>query len=276
MAISEPSDVVATRDAARNLGIIRALRSLELLAAEPKGMRITDVAGELRVNKAIAFRTLSVLVECGYVRQDAETQRYAATFKLAALGLRKLDGARLGEWAQEPLDRLAERTRELVRMAVVEDGTLRWIAKAQGSNSRLIVDPAAGADVVIHATATGKAWLSTLDDVEAIDVLRRRGLEAQTHRTTTDIGALFDDLALTRERGWAMTLEEMDPGINAIASPIVLPGSSGPGVGTVSLAGPAARLSAEVLERFADPLMETACEVAGQWGIYVHEHGGGA
>jgi IclR family transcriptional regulator, acetate operon repressor len=269
MALARPGDTTASHpDAIRNLGISRALRLLELLAAEDRGFRITDLAEALQVNKAIAFRTLAALIEVGYVRQDPESQRYQATFKLAALGLRKLEASRIEEWAQEPLDRLAQTTRELVRLAVVDGESLRWIAKAQGSNSRLIVDPAAGADVILHATATGKAWLSTLDEESVRAILSERGLDPQTEHTRTDPERLLAELAEVRDRGYAMVTEEMDPGINAIATPIVVPIDGRSAVGTVSVAGPAVRVTPEVLEHFAEPLMATARELAGHWAIY--------
>jgi DNA-binding IclR family transcriptional regulator len=261
----------SSRDPINNRGISRALEALELLAGEQKGLRVTDVAEALGVNKAIAFRTLAALMEAGFVRQSTETQRYLATFKIASLGLRKLEGSRLEEWAQEPLDRLAGQTRELIRLAVVEGDSLRWIAKAQGSFSRLIVDPAAGADVVLHATATGKAWLSTLHETRVRSILARRGLPPQTVRTETDMATLLAELADARRNGYATVVEEMDPGINAIAAPILTAADGRSAVGTVSLAGPAVRLSPDVLHSFAGLLVQTARELASHWPVYEHQ-----
>lgn len=254
----------------RNFAIGRALRVLELLAPAAKGIRLTDIAAQLGVNKAIAFRTLGALLQAGYVVKDAETERYLATMKLASLGLRRLDVANLDEWAQGLLDVLADTTHELVRLAVAEGETLRWIAKAQGSNSRLIVDPVSGADVILHATASGKAWLSTLDDDAVVSIVKRRGLQPVTARTGTDLGALLDELRTVRLKGYATVLEEMDEGINAIAAPITS-GSNGSRkcVGTVSVAGPASRMTTEVLESFVRPLVDTAAALSDQWMVYM-------
>src|SRR5215831_14067591 len=134
----------------------RALRLLELLTQAPDGARLTDLAQSLGVNRAIPHRALSELIEMGYVRQDPDTERYLATFKLGALGLQQLEVAGLGRWTNEALRDLADKTKELVRMAVMTDGGLRWVAKAQGSNSMLILDPANGAEPMLHATATAR------------------------------------------------------------------------------------------------------------------------
>src|SRR5262249_41153993 len=161
----------------------------------------------------------TALVAAGYVYQDPATETYVASFRLGALGLRQVENAGIDQWAQGPLDRLASRTTELVRLAVASGHRLQWIAKSQGSNSRLILDPVTGSDVVAHATASGKAWLSTLPPNELAAVLGPGRLSQQTPRTTTSVAALGKILEEVRRRGYATTLEEMDPGINAIAAP---------------------------------------------------------
>lgn len=255
----------------RNFAIGRALQVLELLAPAGKGVRLTDIAADLKVNKGIAFRTLNALIRAGYAVKDPETERYLATFKLASLGLRRLDVARLDEWAQGLLDDLATLTQELVRLAVADGGSLRWIAKAQGSNSRLIVDPVSGADVILHATATGKALLSVLGDDEVVDLLSGRGLPAVTPYTRTDLPALLEELRTVRQLGYATVLEEMDEGINAVAAPITTGGPEGTRpVGTVSVAGPASRVTHSELQSFAAPLIQTAGLLGERWDVYIH------
>lgn len=248
----------------------RALRVLELLAPARDGLRITDIAKSLDLNKAIVFRLLNELVKNGYVAQDRNSQRYVATFSLAAIGLQKLEAGNLNEWAQEPLDRLAAITKELVRLAVAEGTSLHWIAKAQGANSGLMVDAAAGKEVQLHATATGKAWLSSLEEDQVRLIVSRVGLTAQTANTITDVDRLLEVLGTARQRGFATTVEEMDLGITAVAAPIIREGRQEPAVGTVSVAGPAARLTPEMLEHFAPYVISIASELAARWSIYEH------
>ena len=59
----------------------RTMRMLELLAGEPRGLRITDLANELGLNRAIPHRVLADLIKLGYVAQDPRTERYRVTFK---------------------------------------------------------------------------------------------------------------------------------------------------------------------------------------------------
>jgi IclR family acetate operon transcriptional repressor len=249
--------------------IDRVMRILDIIASEPEGVRVTDLATTLGLNRAIPHRLLAELIELGYVVQNPATERYRATFRLGSLGLRQLETAGIFRWAQDELHALAATSRELVRLAVASGAVLRFVAKAQGAGSALILDSASGSDVVLHATASGKAWLSTLSDDEARSILVSRGLAAKTPRTSTDLDRVMVELAKARQTGYAHTIEEMEPGVNAIASPVVPRGSlDGRGVGTVSIAGPAARLTPEVLYSFAPALRQTAGTLGDQWHVY--------
>lgn len=249
--------------------IDRAMRILDIIAGEPEGVRVTDMATTLQLNRAIPHRLLAELIELGYVVQNPTTERYRATFKLGSLGLRQLETAGIPRWSRDELDALAATSRELVRLAVVSGTVLRWVAKAQGANSALIIDSGSGTDVAIHATASGKAWLSTLPPDGAEALLVARGLDPKTPHTGTDLRRVMADIAHARALGYAVIHEEMEVGISAIAAPIVPPESpDGGGVATVSIAGPSARLTPPVLLEFAPALLATACKLAEQWHVY--------
>jgi IclR family acetate operon transcriptional repressor len=245
--------------------IRRGLRILELLAAEPDGLGVSEIARSLALNRAIPFRLLAEFMEMGYVRQDPVTDRYVATFKLGALGLQQLERAGIDRWAQACLRDLAEETQELVRLAVVEDGGLRWVAKAQGSSALLIINEAS----IPHATASGKAWLSTLPVGEAKSILNGHDLERPTSHTMTEIPTLLADLDEARTQGYAVVEEEMEVGINAIAVPVI-PVRMVRAVATVSVAGPSVRLTRDRLIEFAPRLLSAAADLAGTWSTYAY------
>jgi DNA-binding IclR family transcriptional regulator len=246
----------------------RAMEILELLAGEPRGRTLPAIAGHLDATESGTKRLLETLTRIGYVSTDIATDTYSTTLKLGALGLRRIESIGIGQWAQPTLDRLADKTHELVRLAMLSDHRLHWIAKAQGSNSRLTLDPTSGTDAVPHATASGKAWLFTLDPDDVAALLGRTGLPAQTEHTITDLARLQQDLAASRERGYALGQEENDLGVNAIAAPIRGAGATGPAVGTVSVAGPAVRLDSADLIRLVPDLLAAAGELGASWSSY--------
>ncbi|UUZ62601.1 IclR family transcriptional regulator [Polaromonas sp. P1-6] len=181
----------------------RTLDILTLLADHPNGLPVSDISRRLALPKSAVHRLLSILVQRGLVVQDEYSQRYRMTVKLAAIGFRFLAASGITEICQPSLDRLAARTGELVRLALVENAALIWIARAQGSLSGLRYDPDMGQAVVLHATATGKAWLATLDEAQAVALVKARGFVVPTRfgrPVVRDEASLRAELALTRAR----------------------------------------------------------------------------
>ncbi|MDV6212656.1 IclR family transcriptional regulator [Rhodococcus erythropolis] len=247
-----------------------ALKVLELLSSDSNGSGVTQVSTELAVNKAIAHRLLGALVGAGYVAQDRRTSNYVATHKLGALGLRQLSSSGIDTWAQRTLDALAANCEELVRLAVANADSLQWIAKAQGSNSSLRLDPVMGQNAVPYATASGKAWLSTLDDASVTSIVYRQSPGQHASRTPFDPDKLRADLDDTRRRGYATTFEEMDLGINAVAVPIFGAGTTAAATGTLSIAGPSVRMTRSKLIELTGSLSTAADEIAATWPAFTY------
>ncbi|NQX18292.1 IclR family transcriptional regulator [Rathayibacter sp. VKM Ac-2857] len=250
--------------------VAHGMRVLEMLAPEPEGLRVTQVAEALGLNKAIAHRLLGALVTAGYAAQDPRTSTYYATHRLGALGLRQLSSSGVSTWAQRTLDALAAESEELVRLAVVSEDSLQWIAKAQGSNSSLRLDPVMGKDAVPYATASGKAWLSTLPEEHVREILDQHGLVPLTSRTVLEPEKVLDELHEVRHRGYATTLEEMDLGIHAVAAPVLGAGSHAPATGTISIAGPSVRMTRARMAELSRPLLLAAAEITASWPTYAY------
>lgn len=248
----------------------RCLAIIEMLAAAPDGIALSTIASDLDIPKSAVHRFLQVLDGRGYVRQD-ETYRYRLTMRLVQMGFKFLAGRGAWEVAQPILDRLAEHSGELVRMTVADGDTLAWLGAAQGAKSGLIIDPVMGSRVVLHATATGKIWLSSLPIDTAVNLVLRRGFGTPKEHGPNVIQsteALIQELKLTSERGYGLAIEEADPGVAAVAVGITSPNSDQEGfVGTLSVAGPIYRVTRERLEGFVPQLKEAAREIAEMWMI---------
>ena len=72
--------------------------------------------------------------------------------------------------------------------------------------------------------------------------------------------AYFDNMKLTRERGFAISEEEYEVGINAVAAPIYT-GSKEP-VGSISIAGPSYRFTLELMLDIGAKVVAVAQEIA--------------
>ena len=247
----------------------RCLAVIERLAGEPAGLELGAIADDLGMPKSATHRLLSTLIERGWVVQDAETQSYRLSLRFALIAFRDLDSRLVTDVVQPILDRLARATREYVRLAVVEGETLTWVGRAQGAVTGLRYDPDMGMEVVLHATATGKAWLSTLPEEEALRIVCAGGLKPgpttgpNAARTVEEVRRALAD---TRRDGYGLAFEEAEPGIVSLAVVFRRDASpDAPAAGTLSVAGPVGRMGRERHPAIVAALWEAAREMETVW-----------
>lgn len=243
--------------------VVRALRILETLAAAPEGLPLAAVAGELELPRSAAHRLLGELARCGYVRQLRAQGDYALTTKLPALGLSFLGAAGIVDIAQPIIDRLAETSGELVRLALVDGDRLTFVAKAQGARSGLRYDPDMGIDVRLSCSAGGHAWLMTLSEERATELVARQGFGSPREfgpKAPTTFKALTKVLDEDRRRGFSTIVEMYAPGMTAMAAPVLRRGQET--VGVITIAGPLQRLTLERMLQLGPALTAAASELA--------------
>jgi len=242
----------------------RVLGVFELLAPEPGGLGLQLLAEKMQMPLASMHRMLGELAQHGYVLQVPETQKYRLTMKLFSLASQGLTATGIVDVAQPVLDRLALASKELVRLALVDGMHLTWIAKAQGAGPGLRYDPDMGQEAALFCTSAGQAWLARLEESEVLRIVSAQGF-GQADRygpnAPRNFAALAQRLQETRERGYATVIDSGAVGTSAMAATV----TSAPGervVGTVSIAGPSARLSASRMAELAPELLRAADELS--------------
>ena len=241
----------------------RVVRILETLAAEPEGMPLAAVADELALPRSAAHRLLNELVRCGYVRQLRAQGDYALTTKLPAIGLAFLGSAGIVDIAQPIIDRLADASGELVRLAIVDGDRLTFVAKAQGARAGLRYDPDMGIDVRLSCSAGGHAWLMTLSEERATELVALQGFGSPKEfgpQAPTTFKALMKLLDEDRRRGFSTIVEMYSPGMTAMAAPVLRRGQEA--VGVITIAGPLQRLTPERMLQLGPALTAAASELA--------------
>ena len=249
----------------------RCLEVVELLAVDPQWRRLSDIAAALELQKGPAHRLLAEMSALGWVEQDAETERYRLTLKLALLGQQYLRGTGLPGLVQPVLDETAKRCRELVRLTVVQGDALEWFASAQGAPPGLVYQPTLAGRPALHVTANGKAWLATMNDEAATRLALRSGLGQPApagssfgpHAIQT-LAQLLRELAATRKRGYGCAVEEAEPGVKAVAV-AVRAHEDQRVVGTMSIAGPLLRMGPERDAEYHALLQQAAGTIGMVW-----------
>ncbi len=108
-----------------------------------------------------------------------------------------------------------------------------------------------GLAVPLHCSALGKVLLAF-----GAARMPSEPFEARTGRTITSRAALEADLMTVRERGYAVTDEELEPGLVAVAAPVFAGGVSA--IAAMSVSAPAARLTANLIPPTAGKCVQVA------------------
>lgn len=229
---------------------------------EPEGVGLSALADELQIPRSACHRLLDELVRHGYVRQPRSQGPYLLTAKVASLGLSFLGSAGIVDIAEPLLERLAQDSGELVRLSIVDDERLIWVAKAQGTREGgFRYDPDMGMDARLSCTSSGHAWLMTLSDERALALVSRQGFGAPEDygpKAPTTVKALLGFLHAARTRGYAMIDELFAPGMSAVAVPVLRREQA---IGVISIAGPRTRLTAARMHALATALQAAAAEL---------------
>lgn len=249
----------------------RCLGIIELLAEGAMAMPLGEIAERLVLPKSGAHRLLATLVDLGWVEQDAETSYYRLTMRLAILGQRFYDATGIPDSCQPLLDRLANQSREFVRLAVVDRDSLVWVAHAQGATGGLLYQPSLTTNTVpLYATASGKAWLATLANEQAIQNVMVNGAFKAADKygpnVVRTVAAFLRELEATRKRGYGLALSEAEPGVTALAAAIRSE-ESGVTMGTVSVAGPGLRMTERRIRELAPLVTQCASELSTLWPL---------
>jgi DNA-binding IclR family transcriptional regulator len=247
------------RPAERRLAAVeRALRVLDAFMQVPGDVRNADLVRLTGINAATVSRTLSTLVDAGYVQFVAESGRYRLGTHLLELSNHVLAGLDLRGLARPHLIELGEATGETVTLSIPGE---RDAVTVDFVPSRASVASVArvGRPSVAHATATGKVALAFAPPAREASALER-----YTDRTIVDHAVLDAEVARVREQGWARAEGEREPDLNAIAAPVF--GASGELAAVLGLQGPASRFDSAAQDAALPALRTHAAAISHSLG----------
>lgn len=215
----------------------RGLDVLELLADRGE-IRLGELAREVDVSRATAFRVLATLQNRGYVEHIRSQRVYRLGSALRGLAARS-DTSSVLSLAAPAMEQLRATTSETVNLALVRRRRIVYEAILEGVYS-LRMSATVGEEVPAHAAAIGKAILASLPPERRAVFLGPEPYRALTQRTPTRMRDLAAELDRVRARGYAIDDQEVEVGAACVAAPIL--GSDGLPVGAISVSGLAARL----------------------------------
>jgi IclR family transcriptional regulator, acetate operon repressor len=198
----------------------------------------TELAAASGLAKSTTSRLLTALERHQLVRRDDDGRFWPGELfvRYAWQGTADSD---LVAVAQPYLDQLASQTGETINLAIISSpGNSALVQQIAQVDSRYMIGGTnwVGLAVPPHCSASGKVLLAY-----GATTVPDEPYQARTSKTITTRTALEAELASVLGQGFAVTAEELEPGLVAVAAPVFAGGPTA--IAAISVSGPASRLT---------------------------------
>jgi len=197
-----------------------ASRILICLAKNPSfKMNLTDICNETGIHKSKGYSILSTLQRYSFVDKNLKDKTYSLGPGLISLSRKVLDNMDYREAVTPFLEKLAQETHSTALFAIINDGNAFVAAKHEGDKN-IGVTIRLGHRFSITAGAHGKAIVAFMSEEEQKIILNKEKLFFHGDATKLDWTRLMTELKECRKKGFAFDIGELNPGVNAVASPV--------------------------------------------------------
>jgi DNA-binding IclR family transcriptional regulator len=239
-----------------NIQVIdRAVTLLDLLAASERPVGMTELARGAGLSKTTTRRVLASLERHKLCERTPEGQ-YRLGLKLFELGMFVQERLDLRERSRAELTRLAEASKLTAFLCIREDRRAICIERIDGPYAHSLALRLGGA-LPLHTGAAPLVLLAYCSDEEVEQYLEHEPLhDGLTERTATTREEILARVHSVRERGYAVSNQDVTTGVAAIGAPVF--DHSRTLVASISVSG----LTPHVLGKNEGPLVEQVCAAA--------------
>ncbi len=247
--------------------VVKALKILECFSLETKELRLTEIAKMLGIPKSTAFNLVYTMESMGYIEQNEDNGKFRLGPKLFILGKAFEYHTDIIEVAKPYMERLKNKFNENIQLSMPYDKNRIiegiCVEKIKEFNT-VSVNSRVGGRFPLHCTASGKLFLSSMDEETLNKTLESIDLFKRTENTITDKDLLRKDILKTKKRGYGIAIEEGELGIISIAVPIYRYNFEL--VASLSIAAPSVRLSGEIGKEIVEELLKSAKDISKKLG----------
>lgn len=201
----------------------QALRVLFRIAqAESAHMTLTEICEKAGMHKSTAFCTLHTLEKFGLVQTAGRGKGYTLGPGLIGLSRRFLDTLSAPKLAEPLLADLARTAGATAALGLIADRNVFVAAKHEGTGV-LGITMRVGHRLPLTYGCHGKAIAAFLGEKELDKLLSDGDLHFHGEPSKFDRDKLNEEMERCRRDWFAEDLEEMVPGLNVVASPVLGP-----------------------------------------------------
>ena len=241
----------------------KAIDIMVLFSVDRTSFTAQEISKRLNLPLSTTYKYIDVLHKRGFLEKRSGSKKIGLGVMIFRLGRVYAAGFDLIDVVTPHMNSLMEKFGETIFLTAIEG----WNAICLESMEprRLIkLSVERGRTLPLHAGASSIILLAFQNDEFVADYIEHNGLPSYTDNTITEQGALYAELKLTRERGYALSDSEVDYGAKAISAPILEP--NGNLVAALTIAGPSERFDKQRLTELIDFLCASAKGISNSIG----------
>ncbi|HPP07001.1 MAG TPA: IclR family transcriptional regulator, partial [Syntrophorhabdaceae bacterium] len=197
----------------------QALKILLYLSKSPNPkVNLTDICKSVGIHKSKGYSILNTLQKYGFVIKEESGKQYSLGPGVLSISRRVLDNMNYNELVSPFLKTLAEKTKSTALFGLINEDSVFVVAKVE-SEEQIGVTIRIGHRFNLTHGAHGKAIAAFLTEDRLKGLLQQKRLYFYGDISKFDTDRFEKDIIKCREKGYAVDIGELNPGINVIASP---------------------------------------------------------
>lgn len=196
----------------------RVLDILELLAATPAGLSLSDIAKHIGSPKTTVVPILHTMASRKFIIFHQDSGLYTTGIGTYLAGSSYTGDKNVMEFIRSEMEKTVSEINETCQFGIRSDGDVLYIAKVDSKEAIRLVS-SVGKRLPLYCTALGKALLYGTP-FEMVKELYPDGLKPMTPHTICDFDCLERELARVNENRFASEKEETTPQVCCYAVPI--------------------------------------------------------
>lgn len=234
--------------------LIKAEKILSFLSLSKQAQPLHVIAKGTGMTNSTVSKILSTLEMIGYVHRDEMTKTYTLGSTLIKYANQFLANLDISKVAFPYLKELHAVLDETVHLSIRQGDEILYVNKLESQRPIVVTTSRIGFSKPMYASAMGKAILAELTEEELGGYLARNELKPLTPNTITDFEELRRELALIRERGYAIDNSEEQSEVFCIGTTLT---SQGINHGAFSVSMPAYRRTPEREQQVVQAVLAT-------------------
>jgi IclR family transcriptional regulator, KDG regulon repressor len=196
----------------------RVLNILELLATNPDGLTLTEIAEAINAPKSSIFPVIHTMSQRKFIFSNKNNSKYTIGIATFCAGSSYTSNMNALQFIKSEMKYVVEKSGEICQLGILDRDMVLYIAKSD-SNEAIRLISYVGKKLPLYCTAIGNILISR-KSIDEIKLLYPNGLKAYTKNTIIDFNVLEKKLMKIRETEIAYEHGEITENLQCISVPL--------------------------------------------------------